>query len=139
MDVYFGLRERNRALSCKIDLESDRRFNAIAASKGRTPNEFLRDIVYEKLEELESGGRKFDRLIAEMDALRHDFTSAIKSLRREVAQGSSGWSFPPRTPPRATVEKCKKAKKPSEGRAPADPIENGWERRDRRRGQWGRW
>ena len=139
MDADFGSKKTSKALSCKIDLESDRRFKAIAASSGRSPSEYLREIVYEKLGELESGRRKFDRLSAEIDALRHDFTSAISSLRRDLGLGPLGWSFPQRTPPCATVKKGTKAKENSEGRAPADANVDGWERRDRRRRLWGRW
>lgn len=139
----FGLRkigEANRILSCKLDPVTLGKFKEIAILNGQSTSAYLREIVCEKLGELNSGGRKPDPLTAEIEALRRDFISAINSLRQQILMGSLGWSFPPRTLPRTTTQKCTKAKVKFKSDAPmADTIDDGWQRRDRRRRKWGRW
>ena len=143
LEKIFGLRRfsgASRILSCKLDPVNLGKLKEIAISNGQSTSEYLREIVCEKLGELNSGGRKPDNLKTEIAALRHDFISAIKSLRQEILVSSLGWSFPPRTLPRTTTQKCTKAKVQFKRDAPmADTIDDGWQRRDRRRSKWGRW
>ena len=80
--------EANRILYCRIEFESVRRFKTIALSKSRSSSEYLREIVYEKLGELESGDRRTDTLKTEIDCLRRGFTSAINSLHKGLSLGS---------------------------------------------------
>jgi hypothetical protein len=143
IDTIFGLREiseGDKTLYCKIDLETDRKFKEIATSMGESPPDYLREIVYEKIGDFRTGRRRFDLLTAEIDALRYDLTSAIEELRREISVGSLNRRLPPIPLPGATVQECSHAKGKRESSAPpADAINDGWERRDRRRRQWGRW
>lgn len=143
LEKSFGLRRSSGAstiLCCKVDPESLRRFRAIAKAKGRSTCEHLREIVFENLAEWDSVGRNSDTFTTEITALRSDFTSALNSLHREISMGSLGWSFPQRATPGTTAQKSTMAKKQIESDTPpVDTIDDGWQRRDRRRSKWGRW
>ncbi len=142
LEKNIGLRkvcEAKRIVYCKLDRESVRKLKTSATSKDRSTSEHLRQIVYEKLGELDSKERKLDTLTTEIAALRREFINAISSLRRELSSGALGWSFPPRTLPRTTARDSTKPKQLESDAPPADLIDDGWQRRERRRRKWGRW
>lgn len=77
--------EPTQPIAFRLGHAQRRRLEQIAAAAGRTPGEYARDLVLEKLDEQETLSRQVKRLEKSMAVMHSDFANAVEAILAVIA------------------------------------------------------
>lgn len=77
--------EPTKPIAFRLGRAQERRLKEIAAGAGRTPGEYARDLVLEKLDEQETLARQVGRLENMFTGFQSDFAAAVEAILAVIA------------------------------------------------------
>lgn len=81
--------EPTKTIAFRLSHAQERRLKTIAAGAGRTPGEYSRDLVLEKLDEQETLALQVKRLDKNLTDFQSDFAAAVEAILAVVAAKKS--------------------------------------------------
>ena len=87
--VMTNWESRNRTVGFRVDEATKLRMAALAAGEGKDVSNWLRDLVKERIDAVDTVEARYAQLAGELRSFRRDFATAVEALLALVGTGEA--------------------------------------------------